>query len=1086
MEILVFKMNDKHIEVRTGVGNIETMNGDLNLNTNIETLALFMSGKAPNTLKLTHKTNILPPLLPQKLSMREALVENLILKLNSSSLLHIQGEMGTGKTQLCNLIIKNIKKNIYWFRVQEYKEQLKTFIIELNNLINNSQGYKLFKLFSKDLNIEGSSVLVLDDLPNLAELKIEEDFIQLAITCEKNNIKIISSSNHVLPDRINQYTRFIESVHIPLLMDEEIIELLDSYQAPDKIKSYAKLINIFTDGHPKLVIPTINYLQSNGWKIDFDNFLKNKFIENELQNFQKILDKTVVDNQTKELVYRLNNIGRTVTSDEIQLVSSIEPRIEHPFAKLATLLDVWIFKESDSEYLLSSLLYKLGSKNLDFKVEENINLVLGHNIFNKNELNPYEISKGINYYIKAKEVNTATFRLFQALHSAMYIDDISEDDMFHLHSYWVYTSLPVDIEIGMQLLLRTAQIILNNMFGNDTQNLYEDYLKIELEVINTKTSNPYTLILSYMLFSNKNYKALEYSLKLNEKMNSYSIDERTKIGLPFEYEGIPVEAIFIFNFNILTSLDEFKKWIEAIKKIDVKKLRQLFDSELGIQSVQSLQYILETKLIKGTQSLELQELYILLIGFSEYMYSCNILNSWASLISSAVKCLIEEDKLDEAYILVKSALLKSANDDTTLIITYYLAMRYVDKEKYDKALELYTKVIDIEETLFEATLIDSLTYAPIAFALQGEYPKAKIYIEKVLSIYKNIENYDEVTLSRLYGEYSIILWNLDLKHKCLLACEEVLFLIEKNSDDIDEGWKVSEVILGHCLGYYHSILTRGVAPEIIEDGSKYVCPENRFYLYTGDNVHISYDTNKQFLLYYNLYDSLYQLNDKNRGVTYLHKSFELSKKSSLESYKIFLYQDIYLVENNFVEYFKVIKLFYIKIEQSTIVLLLQLSLLKLIAEFIGSKNKIEEYKTAFVNSFSEVLTDQYLSVMIYTLDILNGKDTSIEIESDWITQRIYMLSEIQNSTLLRAIEVHRILYNDYFVTNILKNSNIIKIEVLENYFFTFWIQKINANQNSFKYTDKLLERLTENFNSQSDSKDKILELLKLVDRYKKR
>lgn len=57
------------------------------------------------------------------------------------------------------------------------------------------------------------------------------------------------------------------------------------------------------------------------------------------------------------------------------MVSSIEPKIDHPFEKLSQLLNIWIYKESESEYLLSPILFRLGSKNLDINVEEKVNLI---------------------------------------------------------------------------------------------------------------------------------------------------------------------------------------------------------------------------------------------------------------------------------------------------------------------------------------------------------------------------------------------------------------------------------------------------------------------------------------------------------------------------------------------------------------------------------------------------------------------------------------------------------------------------------------------------------------------------------------
>ena len=92
------------------------------------------------------------------------------------------------------------------------------------------------------------------------------------------------------------------------------------------------------------------------------------------KNFQLLLTATVSDKEIRELAYRLNTIGRTITDDDIRIVSSIKPEINFPFEKLNHLLDVWIYKESEKEYLLSPILYKLGGKNLGNETYKKINI----------------------------------------------------------------------------------------------------------------------------------------------------------------------------------------------------------------------------------------------------------------------------------------------------------------------------------------------------------------------------------------------------------------------------------------------------------------------------------------------------------------------------------------------------------------------------------------------------------------------------------------------------------------------------------------------------------------------------------------
>ena len=118
-----------------------------------------------------------------------------------------------------------------------------------------------------------------------------------------------SSSNFLIPNIISQYLERFDNFHIPNFSDTDTIELLETYKAPSELLEIAKFINSFADNHPSLIIATINYFESAEWKIDFGKFLSNKFIDNELQNFQILLEKTVTDVKTRELAYRLNNIG---------------------------------------------------------------------------------------------------------------------------------------------------------------------------------------------------------------------------------------------------------------------------------------------------------------------------------------------------------------------------------------------------------------------------------------------------------------------------------------------------------------------------------------------------------------------------------------------------------------------------------------------------------------------------------------------------------------------------------------------------------------------------------------------------------
>lgn len=50
-----------------------------------------------------------------------------------------------------------------------------------------------------------NSILILDILLNLIHLNIDKEFLTLVTQCKDNNIKIISSSNYLIPHSIYQH-----------------------------------------------------------------------------------------------------------------------------------------------------------------------------------------------------------------------------------------------------------------------------------------------------------------------------------------------------------------------------------------------------------------------------------------------------------------------------------------------------------------------------------------------------------------------------------------------------------------------------------------------------------------------------------------------------------------------------------------------------------------------------------------------------------------------------------------------------------------------------------------------------------------
>ncbi len=1054
---------------------VRDINADIvNLVQNSSIFGDFTKDIDKSKISLTHDIDIVAPPLPNKIALRSELIDNISEELESIVFLNIKGEIGAGKTQLCNILVSQLDREVFWFRIREYKTQLKSLLTELSIIINK-KGFQPLKYFSKKLDIPKNSIIVLDDLPDLSGLDIVSELKILIDICDTYNIKIISSSNTLISHNITQYLDKFSNYPIPVFSDNDTTELLKIYGAPSSFQKVIKLINSFSDGHPSLIIATINYFESVNWNIDFGKFLNNKFVDDELKYFQILFEETIKDKSIRELAYRLNNIGRVITEEDIKLVSSINPIVVYPFEKIITLLDTWIYKESEKEYLLSPVLYKLGSKNLDIKVEKNINNRLGLKIFTKKILNEYEIMKGMLYLIKAEEYDTAGFNMTRILHSIIDNEEIKESNVPIACYFWVDNDFPTSMDIGLQVLIRGLQIIVYNKFEKDATLLYGSFLELEKQL---PEKQKFMLLLPYSMFSLHKCYHENITTKIFNIVNTLPGELKSQMISKDSPSGLTIENYAVLNIESLDSYNNLYDWLGCIKKIDLKELNKTLNVDFGedVDFMSLVTYKIKNDITKKSDSSDIDKVYLLLIEFTEYMYSKSFEQMWIYLIVCAIDCLIKLEKLNEAIKLRNKYIELTENIEYKLLINNEISMRLVDKEKYEDALELYKYFDDC--AIIKLTTLNMYVYSAISFANTNNYSNAKLYFEKALE-FDDINILDDLYRARILGEYSILLFEMELHHECIEVCEQIILLINEQKELCDH-WKTIYLILGNHIGYFSSILINNKLP----DNDTSAIPKSRSYLYTSPNSGLleSYDNTKKCFIYYHMYNMYSYLDDKTKVIEYLSKSYDSSHLYIVDDLKKLILIDYYLFNDNFTEY---LELVYDSItEANTDILIMRIlsPIIRLNILKYKEENRIEEFKKIFIQIFNDDIVDKkYTDTIIYVLNNLNGDITNIEKENDWITQRFELLYKVNDMNLLKVIEVHSRFNNEFFIGEYSAIfSELQKRLILEDYFFNFWLFKLDNESEEFKYTSNLKDAVEELYGERLQPKEKISKLLKLI------
>ena len=140
---------------------------------------------------------------------------------------------------------------------------------------------------------------------------LSERLFQLIRACQSKDMKVVSTSPHVLP---HQFTdtfgpQVLAEWLCPPFTDAETSELLQSYKVfPSSVLAYSSTISFLTGGHPLLIASTAKYLREQHWHVNettFANLFSNRHTNDINEETLHRLLQTVDYTPSRELLYRL-------------------------------------------------------------------------------------------------------------------------------------------------------------------------------------------------------------------------------------------------------------------------------------------------------------------------------------------------------------------------------------------------------------------------------------------------------------------------------------------------------------------------------------------------------------------------------------------------------------------------------------------------------------------------------------------------------------------------------------------------------------------------------------------------------------
>lgn len=814
----------------------------------------------------------------EKSSNREKVIENLLLDFHDKVYVHIHGNISMGKTQLAVLLCEKFE-NKFWIELKDInaKAVVEVILKELSNYFEceiNNQGdlEKIVALFPNN------TILVFDDLPkfDLPHRDLEL-FMSLFELLKKSGVKILSTSNFPLPNRFIDFLKsddFIERL-VPFLSEDEIQEVLVAYGATDKIAELMKsTIHSTSCGHPAIVNAICRYLLNENWKLDNAN-LEKIFFGNFASNLDEVtfeqIFKTISDNQSKELLYRLKLIIGYISDKEISCISLIIPVIKYPFENVTVLSGLWLQKIKPDLYEISPLIKRLNSKNISPVLFEKINHSLGELILSEKKIDQVSANKAIIYFMNSKSNDRAGFILSLVLQESLKNPDLFFNWGFDL--FWTSTSFPEPMDLYLQSVLRFFQI---RIYMQRKKNI--DFLVTDLENIITKASKKninlthVSFFLSYIFLETNPEKSNKYLLLgLKDFEISKSIDKEGTLS------KLSIESLIWCNLTKISTQEEFDSWLLSLSQLSAEQISNSLIGELSKFSC----FIFCSRLYDDFDSLINENWDDLLIFYQTIInktesYNVNILVAYC--LKYQIRCLCTKiGDYSRAEELFDHFIPNFSNDPLSAFVIHdELGRQLFYLGHKEKALKYLLKASTIEVPKIFTEKIDTYLTLNEIFGL-SDCKEAHKYILKAFDFQNENEFVDELLSSKVIGELSISTWELD-------NSKDVFYIIEKGIEKLLFSYKpfkeyqATIIRYGHILNfYYHKIANRSLNDI---DNSPYTIPFRSFFLKNNDLLLENgyYFEQRKFMLAYLMTQAFEEINDKELASKWAFICFKLNKE----------------------------------------------------------------------------------------------------------------------------------------------------------------------------------------------------------------
>ena len=315
------------------------------------------------------------------------------------------------------------------------------------------------------------------------------------MTCalQESGGKLLTTAQRNVPPSVAQHlydadSAFTESATPPMIQ-QDIDEMLTAAGAPPAFHGSAdlNLIQSATHGHPALVAATISFLRHNNWTVDEPMLiLKGDPLEEIRAETRRKVFHLLRDENLCALLYRLSLTTTSFNRELVRAVAAVPPQIQRPAELFAELTGPWVYNLGSNRFEVSPLLSNAGQNTLDPRVQRQIHLSIVSHYLRNRSINSTQVFQIITHLMAANDLQRLTAFLLQV---ASQINERSLAKVFEPITM-MFTSSPQDVPLFLRIAIRTIQIRILILLGNDAKNYIAelDIMVRQIEIFDHPTA----------------------------------------------------------------------------------------------------------------------------------------------------------------------------------------------------------------------------------------------------------------------------------------------------------------------------------------------------------------------------------------------------------------------------------------------------------------------------------------------------------------------------------------------------------------------------------------------------------------------